>query len=325
MTSNQSDNLSVKLPSFEEIYKEISLHETFSNKDLKAEKVHIDEISYLMTEDKLNIAINFRNEYIGLVNTLMERDKIGYNLYSNKDYYLGTWINNKRNGEGVYIFNKNPKEGRNLFEFYNGQWKDNHKNGFGVYANINDNITNDKIDSEDLDFTAFFGLFENDNYSYGILLEKQKGEFYTYYGKFDIEGRKHDTKALLYDNKLDKVLRAKFNNGNIDSAFIVDFDGEKIAKLNFVKYSQKVIVSEKFIDNNTCAKVKSEANLYRDILIDTECFSKVYHVAKDVKSAVSKLNELSVINSSKGFEEIGNILSNKIILELFSSIHRVLS
>ena len=82
------------------------------------------------------------------------RHGFGINEYENREYYIGDWKNNKRNGSGVYFFNsgniftgffRKDKFINGNFKFvdgtvYNGDIINNKPDGFGKYLNLDGSI-----------------------------------------------------------------------------------------------------------------------------------------------------------------------------------------
>lgn len=88
----------------------------------------------------------------------------GIGLYSNENYYKGSWKNNKRHGEGLFM----TKNGA----FYKGRYEFDERNGFGEYHFRNGDFysgywKDGKRDSIGTVFspqgdTIVFGIWEND-------------------------------------------------------------------------------------------------------------------------------------------------------------------
>ena len=165
--------------------------------------------------DKLIALDANKGDYIGYAiqdNNNYQRERIGRNLYSNGDLYIGNWINDLRHQAGFYLFNneKNQKD-RHCIEYYNGNWNMNNKHGFGSWVWIDEQKGNNSIEANNMHLQSFIGLYHTDKFNHGLYMTKDKDQYFTYYGKFDPEGRRNDTKALVYDNLNDKVFRAKFD------------------------------------------------------------------------------------------------------------------
>lgn len=320
------------LKSFNKIYKDIEKNDNYteidksSNIQFYAEKVEILEYEKkIKSNDEKYIAAEIKDNYIGLLNQNLEREGIGYNIYSNNDIYIGRWLNNLRHSDGLYFYNQKQEKDFTNFEYYKGNWNGNTKHGFGVYVSIHEEIGNSSIESEKLSMKAFVGLFYSDNYNHGVYLEKIADEFYVYYGKFDAVGRKHDTKALIYDNKKDKVLRSRYDKGNLDSSYIVEFEGDSITKFLYLKCQSKALVSKKFIDKETITKVSEECSKFRDTMIDIDFFSKIYEEAKQTLKYKNNIKSLDDVNNEDGNIHIKLILSNKKLLDSFSALYKVMS
>lgn len=319
---------------FEEIHNEVKEKGKFSNDKLTASAIENKDLKASLTDSNyLFIKTNESHHsfYNGTVNERLEREGIGMNKFPNGDYYLGEWNNNLRHNSGIYLFKVSKLGTRNIFECYVGSSNGNNKHGLGAYIWVNDDINNNTIEYEKLYLDAYVGLFHTNCYNFGLFLSKEALNYYTYYGKFDQHGKKHDDKALLYDNKSDFVLRARFEKDEIKEAYQVKFDNdenESLISFKYLKYENgvpKTLVEEDYIDKASKDRIVEECRLYRDILVETDCFNKIYLLAKKVENEVPKYQSLEVLNSTEGTNNANELIYDKTVGEIFSSLHKQLA
>lgn len=314
---------------FNKINKFLQKKESYTEDKAKFEKLKIKALS-----DSGLLAMSITDEsnsYNGCVNEKLERSGFGSNKYANGDYYIGEWTNNLKHQDGIYIFNPSILGSRRILEAYSGNWNGNTKHGLGTYIWINDDIDNNTIDSPKLFMDCFIGLFDNDTFHMGLYLSKIGDEYYTYYGKFDSEKRKHDSKAMLYDNKNDKVMRAVFEKNKLVSGYLSEFDTDKnetLKKFNYIRYDNgvpKAVITENFIEKDTITKVSNECRRYRDRVIESNCFHYAYDAAVLIIELIPKLESIEFINSEEGYKEFCAVISKSNGFEIFPQIHRILS
>ena len=118
-----------------------------------------------------NGEIKGQGKYIFDVATFIgtwENNATGYGSiqYNNGDYYVGPWINYKKEGDGFMIY-------ENL-DIYNGDWVDNVRSGIGFFLNANNEV-------------FLKGEWENDEFVEGThmttITKYENGDFYV--GNFE--------------------------------------------------------------------------------------------------------------------------------------------
>ena len=111
------------------------------------------------------------------LNTLSNNPSIITKLYYNGKY-KGDFLNNKREGKGIYIFSNGDK--------YEGHYKNNLKEGFGIYSYKNGDI--------------YEGNFKNDKYEGKGVYKYSNGDIYEGEYKKDLR----DGKGIYIYNKRNK-------------------------------------------------------------------------------------------------------------------------
>lgn len=242
----------------------------------------LKDISDLRGENTLIGSIkNNRSIFAGQLNANFQRDGFGYNKFENGDSCFGKWANDSLR-EGIYIYN--ITETRNalpLKEYYFGQWNESVKDGTGTYVWLNEeNYNNDLYRSN---FEIFNGNIENDIYKQGFYLTKQDDEFFVYYGKFDMNFKKNDAKALFYDNARDRVFKGNFVNDSISEGYLMSFREDRVHDviyLEFINNELKDILTKDEIDETLMRKISKEASMFRHELLDFDWFGEYYKCVK---------------------------------------------
>lgn len=149
-----------------------------------------------------------------------------------KDYYNGLGIRNhttssfEKNGDGVYIYNKDKKNESK----YIGKWREDKKNGEGIMLYSNGDIAIGNFENGELHrraayfwyktgykglslrcetnfYQAFFGQMIEGNFFNGFLYSNREANpddpneipKYIYFGGLTKIGKKYDDKGILYD------------------------------------------------------------------------------------------------------------------------------
>ena len=322
-------------------YKEKEVHLTISNFDKSVEILKKKEEEFQsLSKDKIYYGEILKSgaRYLGCFNEKLERHFFGVNFYSNNDIYVGHLLNNKKHGIGFYSVHGeneiNSIDFMNLMnlkddqkpiiniETYNGYWKNNKKHGLGTYLQLKDKLGNMQLD-QCKEINCFIGTFYNDKMYRGIYLERHEKCYTIYYGNFNEDGKKHDSKALIYDNQNQYLIRAKFENDQIIHGYL-DTETE-LMYLVFEKGQITHISKEKYIDKDTIVKVKNECSTFRNILEQNDCFSKCYTNIKVIMMALqAQLKGLNFdkFNSDKSYENLMKVISKNSEQEAFKILYK---
>ena len=201
-------------------------NEIKKNKEYKLEN---EKVSILIknnlngeNEEKYFSIIEIKNisKYIGILSHNFTKEKIGINYYNNRNIYLGEWKNNLKNGNGIYIYDKNIN---NQNEIYIGKWKNGLKIEKGIYI-ISNNLNLSY-------FTAYLGEINNENIEKGIIIENKDNKK-LYKGNINNYMKNDDNGILLEGN--DKAFFGKFKNDEIIEGNIIKYkiENEKVIILN---------------------------------------------------------------------------------------------
>ena len=202
------------------ITSKINKNKIYHNKDLNYEYIFcLNENSEDKKKEKYFASIFSTFKYIGSLSEELKREGFGYYLYDVEDEgdeYAGNWKDNKKDGDGIYIYKKNENDRE---ELYLGKWVNGSKHGKGIY--FYKNHKNEKLN--DGDYDVILGEFENDYYKDGYIISKKGNDETIYKGKMNKEGDKEDEHAMYFENG-NKSFYGKFANNEMEKGRIIIFD-----------------------------------------------------------------------------------------------------
>lgn len=156
---------------------------------------------------KINVKASSENIHWGLL-----KKELKLIRYKNGDRFVGSVVNNKREGKGIYIYSKSNK----IAKMYIGDYKNNKREGFGSYYQQNgDKYVGDYLNNKRHgvgtitynDGSVFYGAFyEGKKHGKGTLL---KSNGIKYIGSY-IAGSKEGDFSLIQPNG--KAHMVEFNN-----------------------------------------------------------------------------------------------------------------
>ena len=261
-------------------------------------------------------------EYSGMLNDKFEREGYGLEKYNNGDIYLGQFESDLRSENGIYYFNSEKNENDNInninikAECYMGQWKNNLKNKYGIYIWLEEPENN--FEYENANFEAYVGEFEENKYIRGSYLTKINNEYCIYHGNFTIEGKKNDNNAYFYSAKLNQVFHGEIKEDIFISGYLGSFDedNDEVIELLFCQFNQdgsvKDVIEEKDlkINEDDIKDEKKKIENFRDIILDTDYFGKIYGKFKKIKDKIEKLGDIGgILEKEENIGEIDKILN----------------
>ena len=233
-----------------------------------------------------------------IVNDLFQRDDLCINTYANNDSYFGYFKNDKRNQIGFYSFAPTSSEKFRYSEYYYGSWENDLKHGNGIYLWLKEREKRDKPFTlyKLANFKAYIGSFENDSPKKGVLLKKRAKDFYIYYGKFSKDfTEKHGKNCFYYSFTLKQIYFGKFRSGRFVNGFIGKFD-ENDKLIDIIKYYRRKIYEYEEIPKEEIDNTSKIMNDFLNVVKSKDYFRMVY-------DEFSKINELK--NLYKGDVESG--------------------
>ena len=145
---------------------------------------------------------NKKQHYIGILTTHFKKELFGYILLYQGDEYLGQFLNENKNGFGVYKY-KPDKNGQDI---YIGNFSNNIMSGEGIYINIQQSEIKDDI----LILTKYnchIGLFENGRFI--------KGKIYAFDNdneKLEFQDEEEKDKEIILNNREKEVINYEKKN-----------------------------------------------------------------------------------------------------------------
>ena len=109
-------------------------------------------------------------QFIGILNSRLEREGFGYYRFQNNDHYFGSFKYDQRNNNGFYIWPPEEIGDKIHTESYHGYWKDNKKYKYGIYLWLDEEDENEEFDKAD--FQAYVGQFDGNIYKRNILKKR---------------------------------------------------------------------------------------------------------------------------------------------------------
>jgi hypothetical protein len=215
---------------------------------------------------------------------------------------LGEWKNNLKNGNGIYIYDKNIN---NQNEIYIGKWKNGLKIEKGIYI-ISNNLNLSY-------FTAYLGEINNENIEKGIIIENKDNKK-LYKGNIN-NYMKNDDNGILLEG-IDKAFFGKFKNDEIieGNTVIYNIEGGDLKIINIFNF--KVIDAK---TNNYNFEIINDLNYgnYAKIIYDLlqkqyfENIEKYFYILintfkenEDNKIIEQNINNENILNVLKKYEDI---------------------
>jgi hypothetical protein len=270
---------------------------------LKPWKGEIDSEFYIGSIALLN------TKYLGVFNQNLKRQSYGVNSYSNGDVYFGHFHNDLKSKHGCYFFAPETlPNGKVHTEIYHGFWKDDKKDHHGIAVWLDEKKGNTDFDLADFD--AFVGEFEKDEYRKGTYLTKIDDNYFVYYGYFDSNGKKNDNNALFYTSKQDRMFRGVMKDDKYVSGYFIYFDDEgKITDITYIEMdgdTQVVKHVRKFdkISKDEKEKLKNEATIFRNLLIEEDYFGMIYTKIKEMNDFIIKRFDITNLDDTTNYLKI---------------------
>lgn len=145
---------------------------------------------------------NEKQHYIGILTTNFKKELFGYILLYQGDEYLGQFLNENKNGFGVYKY-KPDKNGQDI---YIGNFSNNIISGEGIYINIQQSeIKNDLLILTK--YNCYIGLYENGRFI--------KGKIYVFDNdneKLEFQDEEENDKEINLNNIEKEVINFEKKN-----------------------------------------------------------------------------------------------------------------
>jgi hypothetical protein len=262
--------------------------------------------------------LQIQDEYpfLGVLNSLLEREGFCLNTYENGDIYFGYFSDNERNRHGIYSYKPKLQNEFLLSEHYYGLWKDDQKDDHGIYLWLKENKNIKPFsDFENSSFNAFVGNFEFEKFLNGALLIKKGNEYYVYYGNFNKEGKKEGDLCFFYSAQKELLLYGTFENDVFTSGYMATFNDDGIL-LKICKYKKGQIINKDQINSLEIEIVEKILFNFRNVIMSKDYFGMIYdEFGKIINYRNNKMNDLDILNSDEYINIMNTIIGyNKITI-----------
>jgi hypothetical protein len=278
---------------------------------------YIPEIVKCENNEKYFANIKNNNEhYIGVLTANFNKELFGYILINQGDEYLGQILKEKKNGFGIYKFNNKKEKEKDIFI---GNFIENNINGEGIYINILNNENSDNNSSILNKYNCYIGIFEN-----GIF---KKGKIYSVDNGFEKLEFKDDEKeennleekiVVNYERKNDLNLYKKGKNKNkilIEGLAIYFNDNEEIENKFSFKLNNNLQYDFKYLEDKTKEKELIEefkkSNFLKYKITIQDIFTKIGEMIDKMKNDFKYGKNLIIEdNFKKNFDDDYKLLIN---------------
>ena len=282
-----------------------------------------NETGQLITKINKN-KINF----LGILNSKLQREGLGFNIFSNGEKYFGNFHKDLREKHGFYFWPSTVENGVRKTEYYWGCWRDNCKDHHGVYLWLSEkeNVT-PYSNFDAADFDVYIGNLDMDSYVKGVYMSKIGDKYHVYYGHFDSNGKKHGDNCYYYNAALDKVLYGNFVSDKFVSGYLGAFDGDGVCidllKVTFKDDKIDTYQQGEEIDSNIYEEIKKKVTDFRSLLLDKDYFGDVYTKFKEETTYLDqqlKEGSIDVFDSKEIFPKLLDLSSSYNELSIFKTL-----
>ena len=201
---------------------------------------------------------NNKEEYIGVLTDDFEKNVFGYILFNQGDEYLGQISEEKKQGFGIYKFNSDTKNGKNI---YIGNFSENKINGNGILINITNYIPKTNFNK----YICYIGTFEDGHFKKGkIYLYENGSDQLKLKNDEDLKNNINGEKIIKFERKENKTLYTEgtIKDNQLIEGFILDINNEGSIENQFLykMNEEKQYNYEYFDDEDKIKEVVKEFN-----------------------------------------------------------------
>ncbi len=261
----------------------------------------VNQSDYVFERDFDCLLSSKWNKYLGMLKgkgDSLQKSGVGIYFYPTKDIYFGEWVNDEKEGSGIYI-EKNKeysdKDKANIsssdkeaFKIIMGTINHSSFSGDGIiidFVNFDSNSYDDSI------FNAYIGHLVDNKFISGLSITKRQSDYIIYNGKYE-NGLRTDEHALYYQSSNDTLFYGEITDNIPINGFLVSFtenydDYTKVYKIKDGLYENELVNKE--------FKLTEDSDLiFKFITFITED-KKYYRLSPEDKSCYEN-NILSVIH-----------------------------
>ena len=265
-------------------------------------------LNYSKNNDEIeNYFVDIKNKskehYIGVLTKELTKNKFGYILFKEGDEYLGQISKEKKEGFGIYKFNSDIKNGKDI---YLGYFSDNKINGIGIHINI----IEDSPKNELFKYNCNIGNFKNNEFINGKIYSCDNGFEQLKFKDEDLKNEKGEkviniekngnlttfTEGILKDKKL------------IEGVVLTINDDGKVENQFSYKINQELQYNYEYFDDEN--KIKELVNQLNNLKFNQfsiniqEMYKKIITIFENIKGDFNYAKDLIIEdNLKKNFNE----------------------
>lgn len=272
-------------------------------------------------------------DFLGILNSKLQREGLGFNIFSNGEKYFGNFHKDLREKHGLYLWPSIVENGVRKTEYYWGCWRDNCKDHHGVYLWLSEkeNIP-PYSDFDNADFDVYIGNLDMDSYVKGVYMSKIGDKYHVYYGHFDSNGKKNGDNCYYYNASFDKVLYGTFVSDKFVSGYLAAFDEDgnciDLLKVTFKDNKIDTYQQGEEIETNIYEEVRKKVTDFRSLLLEKDYFGDIYTKFKEDTTYLDqqlKEGSIDVFDSKEIFPKLLDLSSSYNDISLFRTLEAHLS
>ena len=279
----------------------------------------IPQDEYIPPNEDLLFAFENKDQkipFLGVLNFNFKRFGYCLNTYINGDIYFGNYYKDVMSKKGFYEYKAKVENDYKLSQYYYGFWENNLFEGNGVYLWIKEPINISPFSDIDISsFDAFIGNSEKGAFKKGVLLNyKGKDNFFIYYGSFSSDGKKEGKNCFYYCSSLEQICFGTYNNGIFYEGFVGKFNKDNGNINDLIVYKKEENKTQEGqrikVDNgNNIANIMTK---FRQIVITNNFAKNIFDEFKGIlKFRDEKMKDINNIINNNQYEEITKLFKKE--------------
>lgn len=256
-------------------------------------------------------------EFLGIVNFIFQREGYCLNCYSNKDKYFGYYLDDKRNKQGLYEFHPTKIKSNNnkdfiIKEYYFGLWKDDliHGKGINLWLKLEEN-EKEFTNFTSTNFQAFVGNSIEGVFNKGVILSKERDNYFIYYGTFLYDRvndknilKKNGDNCFYFCAKLEMLYFGTFQGGEFSYGYVCKYNDEgeikSLMKFNKNEEKDKKFLDEEKLELNEVNEKKKIMTDFRNVIMSQDYFGILYEeMEKIIKFRDNNMKNIDTLISDE--------------------------
>jgi len=257
---------------------------------------------------------NNKNEYIGVLTDDLKKNIFGYISFNQGDEYLGQIFENIKHGFGIYKFNSDSKNGKNI---YIGNFSENKINGNGIFINTINYIPKYIFNK----YICHIGIFEDGHFKKGkIYLYDNGSEQLKLKNDEDLKNNINEEKVIKFERKDNKTIftEGTMKDNQLIEGFILDINNDgSVENQFFYKLNEEKQYNYEYFDDEV--KIKEVIKEFNELHFNQynnniqEMVRKSENLFEKIKEEVFQ-NYKDLIDEEKfksNFDSYFNLLLNE--------------